>query len=86
MDQRSICLFLDRQGLSASVIHEQLVAVLGPDAIVDSIITSNLRRLLWTPDTEARPISGGPDIVDQAIRTAVDEQPFSSVRSIAKRM
>jgi hypothetical protein len=39
MDQRSICLFLDQQGLLASIIHELLVAVLVFDAIAYSIIT-----------------------------------------------
>jgi hypothetical protein len=46
MDQGSICLFLDRQGLSPSVIHKQLFAVLGPDAIVGAIFTSNVMGLL----------------------------------------
>jgi hypothetical protein len=33
MDQCSISLFLDRQELSASVIHKWFIAVLGPDEI-----------------------------------------------------
>jgi hypothetical protein len=41
--------------------------------------------MLWIPGKEARPISGDSDVIDQATRTALDEQPFSSVRNIAKR-
>jgi hypothetical protein len=33
MDQRSICLFLAMKRLSAQTIDNELVAVLGPDAI-----------------------------------------------------
>jgi hypothetical protein len=47
--------------------------VLGPDAVADSSVTGYLRRLLWTLDKEARPISGGPDVFDQAIQKAFDE-------------
>jgi hypothetical protein len=57
MDQHSICLFLDRRELSASIIHEQLVAVLDPGAIAYSIVTRYVRGLLWIPDKDARPIS-----------------------------
>jgi hypothetical protein len=79
MDQPSICLFLDKQWLPASTIHESLVAVLGPGAITSSIAIKYLRGLLWTLDKKARPISRSPNVVDQATRIALDEQPFSSV-------
>jgi hypothetical protein len=85
MDQHSICLFPDRQWPSAPIISQQLIAVLGLGAIAYSSVTGYLSGLLWVPDKEARPIPGDPDAADQAILTALDEQPFSSVHNIAKR-
>jgi hypothetical protein len=43
MDQRSICLFLATKRLSAQAIYNELVAVLGPDAIGYSTVTHYLR-------------------------------------------
>jgi hypothetical protein len=59
MDQRSICLFLDRKGLSALEIHNELVAVLGTEAVADSTITRYLRQdhlpaIMSEPPTKAR--------------------------------
>jgi hypothetical protein len=39
MNQRSICLFLALNGLSAMTVSNELTAVLGADAIADSIVT-----------------------------------------------
>jgi hypothetical protein len=36
MDQRSICLYLNRKGLSAHAIHDELVQVLDSDADADA--------------------------------------------------
>jgi hypothetical protein len=44
MDQRSICLFLAMKRLSAQAIYNELVAVLSPDAIGDSMVTNYLRQ------------------------------------------
>ena len=44
MDQRSIVLFLDRKGLKATDIHNELVAVLGSDAVSYSTVTRYLRE------------------------------------------
>jgi hypothetical protein len=44
MDQRSICLFLATKQLSAQAIDNDLVAVLSPDAIGYSTVTSYLRQ------------------------------------------
>jgi hypothetical protein len=56
MDQRSIRLFLAMKGLSAQAIYNELVVVLGPDAIGYSTATNYLRQshfpsaLRKTPD------------------------------------
>jgi hypothetical protein len=44
MDQRSISLFLAMKRLSAQAIYNELVAVLGPDAISYSTVTNYLRQ------------------------------------------
>jgi hypothetical protein len=44
MDQQSIWLFLAMKRLSAQAIYNELVAVLGPDAIGYSTITNYLRQ------------------------------------------
>jgi hypothetical protein len=53
MDQRSICLFIDKQWLPTSVIYENFVAILDPGAIAHSIVTGYVREVVWTPDKEA---------------------------------
>jgi hypothetical protein len=44
MDQRSICLLFAMRRLSTQAIDNELVAVLGPDAIGYSTITNYLRQ------------------------------------------
>jgi hypothetical protein len=52
MDQGSICLYLNRKGLSAKAIHNELVQVFGPDAIAYSTVTKTLRTSHWTAQNE----------------------------------
>jgi hypothetical protein len=80
MDQRTICLYLSRKGFSTHVIHEELVQLLGPDAIAYSTITYHLRASRWTAQTEERHSDPPPDVVDSAILEALDQSPFASVR------
>jgi hypothetical protein len=59
MDQRLLCLFLAMKRRSAQAIDNELVAVLGPDAISSSTVTSYLRQryfsstlretIVWNP-------------------------------------
>jgi hypothetical protein len=44
MDQRSICLFLAMRRPSAQATHNELVAMLDPDAIGYSTVTNYLRQ------------------------------------------
>jgi histone-lysine N-methyltransferase SETMAR len=83
MDQRSICLFLALKGLPARAIHGEPGAVLGPDAVAYSTVTKSLwqRQLLCTllepPD---EPVMA---IIDDTILSALEKQPFSSIRELA---
>jgi hypothetical protein len=52
MDQRTICLYLNRKGFSAHAIHNELVQVLGSDAIAYSTVTFYLRASDWTAGKE----------------------------------
>jgi hypothetical protein len=51
-ETRSICLYLNRNGLSAYAIHDELVQVLGSDAIALSRVTFYLRASHWTAGKE----------------------------------
>jgi hypothetical protein len=84
MDERSFCLFLAIKGLSAREVHSELVAVLGLDVIGDSTVSRYLRQQQFLatspePSNEPRTI-----IIEDAILEALDKQPFSSLRELAK--
>jgi transcriptional regulator of acetoin/glycerol metabolism len=89
MDQRSIVLFLVMKSLFARETHDELVAVLGSDAmrcdaIGSSMVTKYLRQSR-TPtiilDALEPPTT---TVTDDAILDALQQQPFSSVRELAK--
>jgi hypothetical protein len=71
MDQRSICLYLNRKGLSAHAIHNDLVQVLGSDAVAYSTVTFYLRASHWTAGKEEQHSDPPPDDVDNAILQAL---------------
>jgi uncharacterized protein YueI len=48
MNQRSICLFLARKGLSARAVDNELTVVLGADAIADLTVTKSRRQREFT--------------------------------------
>jgi hypothetical protein len=84
MDQCTICLYLRRKGFSAQAIHEELVQILGPDAITYSMVTYHLRASRWTAQTEERHSGPFPDVIDNAVLEALDQTPFASMRELAK--
>jgi hypothetical protein len=52
MDQRTIGFYLNRKGLSAQTIHDELMQVLGFDATAYSTVTFCLRASHWTAGKE----------------------------------
>jgi hypothetical protein len=84
MDQRTICLYLSRKGFSAYAIHEELVQLIGSDAITYSTVTYHLRASRWTAQTEERHSDPPLDVVDNTILEALDQTPFASLRELAK--
>jgi histone-lysine N-methyltransferase SETMAR len=87
MDQPTIAIYLERKGLSARAIHQDLVATLGQDAVADSTVTRYLREIRFHPSTKAKAsieIPQVPDDSDEAILAALREAPFASVRQLAR--
>jgi hypothetical protein len=87
IDQRSIVLYLHLKGLSAHAIHDDLVATLGPKAVVYSRVTRYRREAkLSTAEVSLDPESSSPhlDDSDRAILAALDKKPFSSMRELAR--
>jgi DNA-binding MurR/RpiR family transcriptional regulator len=84
MDQRTICLYLSRKGFSSHAIHEELVQLLGSDAIAYSTMTYHLRASRWTAQTEERDSDLPRDVIDNAILETLDQTPFASMHELAK--
>jgi hypothetical protein len=72
MDQRTICLYLNRKGFSAKVIHDELVQVLGSDVITYSTVRSYLRASHWRVQNEEQHSDRPPDVIDNAILQALN--------------
>jgi hypothetical protein len=84
MDQRSICLYLNRKRLSAHAIHDKLMQILGSDALAYSTVIFYLRASHWTAGNEEQHSHPPPDVVDNAILQALDQTLFMSVQELAK--
>jgi hypothetical protein len=84
MDQSSICLYLNRKGLSAQAIHDQLVQIFGADAIACSKMTFYLRQSQSMAKNEEPHSDRPPDVIDNAILRALNQSLFASVRELAK--
>jgi hypothetical protein len=70
--------------LSAQDIHGELVTVLGSDAIGYSMVAKYLRQTR-TPPIPIKILEKPPNTVtDDKILNALQPQPFSSVRELAK--
>jgi hypothetical protein len=82
MDQRSILHFLNRKGLIAQLIHEDLVGTLGEEASAYSTVTHYLRAARITPRDAtifSAAISPHIDDLNEAILRTLPQLPFSSV-------
>jgi hypothetical protein len=80
LDQQSIVLYLDKKGFSLKKINDDLVAMLGSDARADRTVAPDVHDAKCThPKVTSPPdwISRQFDESDQAIRLALEGQPFS---------
>jgi hypothetical protein len=86
MDQRSIGIYLNRKGLTVQVIHDDLVATLGAEAIVYSTVTNYFRVARSLPrdaTTLVAVTSADRNESDEVILRALEELPFSCVRQLS---
>jgi hypothetical protein len=84
MDQRLIDPFFAKKGLSAQEVHDELVTVLGLDAIAYSPITKYRRQQHFTAISSEPPDEPLITIIGHAILDAAYKQSFSSIRELAK--
>jgi hypothetical protein len=89
MDQKAIvlCLYTRGMGMSLDAIHEDLVRVLGENAVAYSTVTKYVRSEKFPPKNDgppSQPISLEPGPIGQAILTALADYPFSSVRKLSR--
>jgi hypothetical protein len=73
MEQRSVCLFLAVKGLLVRAIHDELAAVLGPDAIAYSTVTKYLRQKQFRSILVDPPEEPATIVIDQAILDAFEQ-------------
>jgi hypothetical protein len=86
MDLRSIVLYLNRKDWIAQVIHDDLVATLGEEAIAYGMVTNYFRAVRIFPLDATRfsdATSLHLDESGEAILRTLEELPFSSVRQLA---
>jgi hypothetical protein len=87
MDQSSIVLYLSKKGLSAVAIHDDLVAILGAEAVNYPSVTRHLREAIFAsfapPDPLPRP-EHQLDDSDPAIPLALTDQPIVSIRELLR--
>jgi hypothetical protein len=87
MDQRSIALYQAMKGLSAVDIHRDLTETLDINAVSYSTVTRYIRMTSCTDLTDVDEIHSGPKSInetDEAILKALADEPFSSVRELAR--
>jgi histone-lysine N-methyltransferase SETMAR len=87
MDQRMIVAYLALKRLSARAIHEDLTATLGRDAMAYSTVARYLHDAHCSPlhqTTLSVDVPRSLDDSDQAILSALDENPFASVRQLSR--
>jgi hypothetical protein len=89
MDQKPIILCLRMKGMVLDAIHDNLVRMLGKDAVACSTVTKYTRSVQFSGRKETTPPEA-PDVerspVDEAIFTALAQFPFSSVRELSRRI
>jgi hypothetical protein len=89
MDQKAIVLYLRMKGMVLDAIHDDLVRMLGKDAMAYSTVTKYTCSVQFSGRKEANPPEA-PDVerspVDEAILTTLAEFPFSSVHELSRRI
>jgi hypothetical protein len=82
VNQREIVEYLHRKGFKPKAIYVDLVGTLGAEAVSHSTVTRWLRETRFTSNTQRLMFSESEthcDECDEAILSALQEYPFSSV-------
>jgi hypothetical protein len=87
MGQKAVMLYLHMRGILLDAIHEDLMRVLGNNAVASSTVTKYIHSEKFPPKKDgppSDPMSVEPGPVEQAILTALADYPFSSVRELSR--
>jgi hypothetical protein len=87
MDQRVIVAYLALKRLSARAIHYDLITTLGLDTVTYSTVARYLHNAYCSSSslgTASIEVQRGLDDSDQAIMSALEENPFASVRQLSR--
>jgi hypothetical protein len=87
MTQRPIVAYISLKWMSACEIHDDIVAILGPDAVSYSSVTRYFCEARFPPSKpESRPADVQRDLddSDQMILTALEENSFASVWQLSQ--
>jgi hypothetical protein len=87
MNQQSIILYLSKKGLSAVVIHDDLVATLGAEAVSHRSVTRHLCEAIFASSNPPDPLPPPEyqlDDSDQAILFTPADQPFASIHELSR--
>jgi hypothetical protein len=85
--QRPIVVYLSLKWMSAREIHDDIGAILGPDAMSYSSVTRYLREARFSPskpEPDPADVQRNLDDSDQAILAALEDRPFASVRQLSR--
>jgi hypothetical protein len=89
MDQKPIVLYLRMKRMVFDAIHNDLVRMLGKDAVMYLTVTKYARSAQFSGRKEAT-LPEAPDVerspVNEVILTTLAEFPFSSVRGLLRRI
>jgi hypothetical protein len=87
MMQRPIVAYLSLKGMSASEIHDNIIAILGPDVVSYSSVTRYLHKAqfpLSKPEPHPADVQRDLDDSDWAILAALEDSQFVSVRQLSR--
>jgi hypothetical protein len=87
MDQQSIVYYLSMKGFSTVVIHDDLVATLGAEAVSHPSLTHYLHEAIFASSNPPDPLPPPEhqlDDSDQAILLALANQPFALIRKLSR--
>jgi hypothetical protein len=89
MKQRNLVCFMRLKGLSKKVIHHELIAILQENAVSSSNMTRSCKEAILGLNSEqvsSRPKDDDPGELNEVIMLTLSNEPFSSVRQIARRI